>query len=648
MDYSAIISENKKRIDVLFAPYNPLTGKGSNIDRFEMLLLDDKKIYLPMTMQDIEGIKQVMECKSLQAYCKDNKHALNDVLSYINGERLIYDYEYYAVTQQKVLDKESKKYVPFKLNSPQRKLNKVIQYKIDNEEPVYIKILKARQWGGSTYTQYKFAHVQDKIKENWNSIIVGHVEKQSRYLRAIYKRALKYNTARKLTYSSFEGSKNNIVVDQLGCIISVGSMQKPDSARCEDNCMAHLTELGFWKTTEGNTPEDLLQSVVNSIDPVPYSMFILESTAKGVGNFWHDMWIKDNAYARVFVSWFEIEKNFVTIKGEIITFIDSMDDYEWFLWNQGATLEGINWYRGRLSQMNGDKWRMQAENPTTEREAFQSTGRRVFNPNQIELLRKQAIPPRFIGKLEAEALSGANCLKNIKFMPYDNGEFFIWNLPQAGYSNRYLVVVDPNKGISEFADYGVITVFDREDLLKGGSIKVVARWRGRIDQDLLAWTAAQIAEFYCHALLVIENNAITKVKVEDDESQSHFLTVLNTIVNYYSNLYTYQDLEKVKEGDPVKYGFNMNQSTKQACVDKLRANVRESTFSDPDMRVYDEMDTFIISNAGKYEAQQKCHDDIIDTDGIGYLISDTMPPPVLKDGITNKRVRASVGIDFGN
>jgi hypothetical protein len=297
--------------------------------------------------------------------------------------------------------------------------------------------------------------------------------------------------------------------------------------------------------------------------------------------------------------------------------------------------------------MSGDKWRMQSENPTNEREAFQSTGRRVFNPNHVELLRHNAVEPRYKGKLEGDTLKEKGCLNNLKFTQYDTGELFIWELPQKGYSNRYLTIVDPNRGVSEAADYGVITVIDRLDLLKGGHEKVVARWRGKIDQDLLAWIAAQIAEFYNHSLLVIENNAMRRTKVVDDENQSHFLTVLNTIVDYYDNLYTYQDLSNVKEGIPVKYGFIMNHSTKEACVDKLREKVREGTFNDPDIRVYDEMDTFIISNNGKYEAQQKCHDDIVDTDGIGYLISETMPPPKLIDvQSAHKKVRANVGISF--
>jgi hypothetical protein len=57
-------------------------------------------------------------------------------------------------------------------------------------------------------------------------------------------------------------------------------MQKPDTIRSSDNCILHATELGSWKGTEMTKPEDLLQTLTNSIDPLPFTMIALESTAK--------------------------------------------------------------------------------------------------------------------------------------------------------------------------------------------------------------------------------------------------------------------------------------------------------------------------------------------------------------------------------
>jgi len=646
MNYDKIIKENEEKINILFAPYNPITGEGSLVPRFELKVTNDLTIFLPNNMLKLPLIKKIIEYGGIGKFCFYEKINKDSVFDAICAIREKYDFEYYAFTQQKCLDKKTKKYVPFKLNYIQRKTHAMVQDKLDRGEPVRLKVLKARQGGISTYTQHLFAWVQAKRHKNWNSIIIGHVEKQARYLRALYKRALKYNETETFTFNSFEGSTNNLLVNELGCIVSVGSMQKPDSVRGEDNAMAHFTELGLWRTTLGNAPEDVLQSATESIEPIADTMIVLESTAKGMGNFWHDIWREENAYTPVFLAWFEMEKNFMGIDN-VQEFIDSMNENEWFLWHSGATLQGINWYRNKLKTLNGDLWRMRSENPTNEREAFQNTGRRVFNPLHVDILRKQCIIPKWRGKLEGDALNGKKCLDNIRFINDFNGELYIWEMPIKGWKNGYVVIVDPNKGVSEKADYGVITVLKRINMIKGGCLEEVARWRGRIDQDLLAWIAAQVSEFYNHSLLVIENNAMFKRKSVDDENQTHFFTVLNTIVDSYTNLYTYQDLEKIKEDEPIKWGFITNSSTKTAFVDALRTVIRDGTIIIRDIRACDELDSFMLDNNGKYNAQDKCHDDILDTLGIGLLVSEEMPMPVFLADAPTRRAKANISLDLG-
>jgi hypothetical protein len=73
-------------------------------------------------------------------------------------------------------------------------------------------------------------------------------------------------------------------------------------------------------------------------------------------------------------------------------------------------------------------------------------------------------------------------------------------------SDRYITIFDPQKGLSEKADWGVITVIDRYWMMFGGKPEIVAEWRGRIDKDIAIWVAAQIAAFYNNSLLVVESN----------------------------------------------------------------------------------------------------------------------------------------------
>ena len=108
--------------------------------------------------------------------------------------------------------------------------------------------------------------------------------------------------------------------------------------------------------------DDFLIKFISSYQS-SYSLFIMESTAKGVGNYFHSTWLKskrgENNMKPVFVSWYEIElyqKSFKT-ENEKIKFFESLNSYEKTLWRKGATLEGIHWYREKFTEFGEDLWR---------------------------------------------------------------------------------------------------------------------------------------------------------------------------------------------------------------------------------------------------------------------------------------------------
>jgi hypothetical protein len=134
------------------------------------------------------------------------------------------------------------------------------------------------------------------------------------------------------------------------------------------------------------------------------------------------------------------------------------------------------------------------------------------------------------------------------------------------------------------------------------------------DQDLVAWKAAQIARWYNNALLVVESNSLDK----DAETEgTHFLTILDEIVNFYSNIYARTDPEKVRQGLPIKYGFQTTLSTKPMVIDILNAALRDDAYIERDIRAADEMDTYEIKPNGTMGAVDSCHDDIVMATAIG-------------------------------
>jgi len=649
-DINKILEEDVVRTNTLFEFYDPIAGIGSKIDRFEYKISSECVVLLPDWMIEDELFGLFNSYESLEVYSKETNTPLEANVLILNEIREKYDFEYYSATKLIMQDKKSKKELPFVLNRPQRRYysqlhNKFIKYR----KPIRAKLVKTRQWGGSTVTEAVAFWIQDKWRnERWHMAIVGDVESQAKNVFGYYRRfAKRYRGSKEFTIKQFERTKN-LTVRENEVIISIGSMQKPDTIRSSDNCILHATELGSWKGTEMTKPEDLLQTLTSSIDYEPFTMIALESTAKGIGNFWYRLWMENNSYEPIFVGWHEVEKNYIDIQNKE-EFVLTLNKYEEYLWSQGATLGGINWHRNALSEMNGDLWRMQSENPTTAREAFQSTGNKAFSPLFIEKRKEQfKREPIAKGKLFSDAVKGELSCENLRFEELSAGEFTIWDYPdiKKNINHRYVVIVDIG-GRTQKADYSVITVIDRMPLLSGGLKKVVFRARYHIDPDVLAWDAVRVATWYDNALLVIENNSLRRNK---EENENYFTTVLNEIENVYNNLYTYEDASKVREGVPVKWGWHTNRATKPLAVSKINASLVNDAecLDDPDYRYYDELEGYEIDTSGSYNAVDGMHDDILMTVGIGLAVSEKMPLPYEILPSSKSKATAKISIDLGD
>jgi len=438
----------------------------------------------------------------------------------------------------------------------------------------------------------------------------------------------KYGT---ITLTNFESSAKNKQIQETGAVISIGSMQRPESLRYSHLKIAHLSEVGLWKKTQGKSPQDLIQAVKSSIPLLPLTLVVEESTAKGVGNYFHRAYKRakngESGYDLVFVAWFDIERNRIplskTSKNRKVNeqaFIKTISPYEWWLWSLGATLEGIKWYRTyKQTELFGDEWAMKSENPSTADEAFQSTGRRVFAPKTILKAREQCIDPVAKGTLFSDAETGKEALKNVTFEESKSGELWIWQYPDNTITvkNRYLVVLDIG-GKSKDADWSIFRVIDKYWILEGGVPETVATLKIHIDQDLLAWLGVKLCVFYQNAEFVVENNSLKK---EQDTEGDGFLTILNEISEVYDNLYLDQKRDVSRQGVPVKYGFHTNSMTKPLVINTLKAAIRDGGYIERDERTLDECDEFEHKPDGTMGAVDGAHDDFVMSTAIGVHIA---------------------------
>jgi hypothetical protein len=391
-----------------------------------------------------------------------------------------------------------------------------------------------------------------------------------------------------------------------------------------------MSEVGLMKKTEGKSPEDLAQTLRAALANVPYSSFIMESTAKGVGNFFHREWQNacktDTSYRAIFVAWFEIDlyqKPLEELSEPIDQWFSKWTDYHWYLWNMGATLEGIHWYFSFKADENYDDWRMQSEYPSDPNEAFQSTGQRVFAPKYVKQMRTLCTDPILVGDIFGDEKKFTNL--EIKESPH--GPLWVWKMPEkSDYKNRYCAYLDIG-GTTDQADWSVLTVMDRYWMKDGGVPEVVCTYRIHLDQDLVVWKAAQICWLYDTALLAVETNSLnTREEVTEGH---HFYTVLDEIGDYYPNLFSRLPPEQILGRPPRIYGFHMNVKSKGNLVDNYRSLLRNIGYVEYDERALDEADVYEVKQNGSMGAVEGNHDDILITRmGAGWLATSYMDPIV--------------------
>lgn len=645
----SIIEENKKHVSALFSEYDPMTGVGSPIERVRMTLTKDGRyILIPKYIATASAFSEMLSFPSLEDYI-DAKHLRkDDVYDVITRLRIKYDFEYWAATCATIFDKTSGQEVKFKLRKAQRKLLKVLVETAFALKPIRVILVKARQWGGSTLIQLFCAWIQLFHRKNWNSVIATHIEEAARNIRGMYTLVAERHPKDILDirFRAFEGSSKNKQIVDRGCVIYIGSMERPNSLHSGNYKLVHCSEVGYWKETTQRKPSDFVNAFEGSVPLEPFTLVALESTAKGTGNFFHTTWLNaikgENAYTPVFVAWWEIDMYTMPFDSyeDMKLFVESMNSYELYMFSLGATLEGLHWYREKRKSFDND-WDMQEQFPSTADEAFVTSGRKAHHPLHIKQMEAFAKKPSFIGEMFADAPSGEEAINNsLQFKELAKGDFWVWKKPdyERLYEHRYVVSLDIG-GSAAKADWSVIRVLDRLPMINGGVPEFVATYRFHMDQDLTAWRAVQVAKWYCDALLVVEANVLNTFQTEGNFTS----TVLDIIAHVYPNLYYRDDPEKIKEGVPTKYGFWTGRN-KSEIVSIMTKGLREMGFIERDQRMLDECGWYELKQDGSYGAIDGQHDDIYMSSGINLWVSEKLPMPTPIATMEEFMARQSVSI----
>lgn len=605
MEYSAeIAAENARRMAKLRSPYFPLTGEGCGGDRVAVDRAG-KVLYLPAAVVDDIGYDPAMSDQAL------------DML------RFRHDFEYWAARCTRIHDKYTRRNVPFVLNRPQRRVVAELEKMCLRNEPMRLIVLKARQWGCSTLIAAYMLWIQMVHRHNWNSVICAHTRDTSLTIRLTTETLLAsypgefLGDDERACLKPLAGMSGTRHIPGRGAAVTVASSFGTNSVRGMDVTMAHLTEVAFWRQGRATGPEDTMRAVTSGITQEPYTMIVLESTAHGENNYFHNEWkrtVEGKSDKRgVFVAWFENEA-YVREVIDPEALAAGMDGYEEWLWReQGCTLEQICWYRARRREY-GDRRHLQSEYPSTAEEAFTEAVNGVFPTADVDNLRLDCREPEAVGEVVMKGRSAV-------MEECDGGGARIWARPRPGTRpNDYICTVDIG-GRTDDADYSVITVMDRHFDHRGiRHPEVVASWRGHTDMDILARKAVALARMYSNALLVIESNSL-----ESDAAEAGPY-ILKTIGRSYPNMYRRLARDSMGDADS-RPGFHTNRRTKGAMISNLVARVRDGEYIERDERVITEYLNYRRLPGTGYGAREGCHDDMLMTRAMALLVDIDAPQP---------------------
>jgi hypothetical protein len=426
--------------------------------------------------------------------------------------RLRDDYEFYPEKALRIVNAQGVEQ-PFHLKRPQRRMARALMAQRDRGEPQRAIILKARKVGFSTQAQGLVIQRASQIEHHHAQIVAqdsttaGDIHRIGRFMWA----HLPHDVRPELQ-SERNGLKPYLMFGNpsalarraghlgLNSRIDMASAKEVDTGRGLTLRTLHLSEVAFWpvaSTRAGRGSKKL--ALLNAVPDDAETLVLMESTANGLNHF-RDDW--DNAvqglsgFVPIFTPWFEEPGYRRAFTGP----------------GDREALES--------SMTEGDVEKFHQEYPSTDDEAFLSTGRKVFAAVHVRRVLEQA---REAAQPELGALAG----KREKVVRAPRGVTI--EVPQAAVwtpgrrleggvrpswriyrhprqkdgtpdGRAYIVACDPMSGEDndgELANHA-ITVIDHR------SLELVAEYESQADPDQVALELLLAAIYWNRALVSVE------------------------------------------------------------------------------------------------------------------------------------------------
>lgn len=352
-------------------------------------------------------------------------------------------------------------------------------------------------------------------------------------------------------------------------IVVAGASETSAAKVGRSGTVTHLmcTETAFWEYAEDTT-----NALFECVPGERYgSVIVSESTANGAQGLFHQQCVAaskpggSSAYTRHFFNWYdEAEYQLALDPGETV---EPRGEREIALSKRGVTPQQLKWYRQKVAD-KGQSLTDQ-EYPSDPETCFLVSGRGFFDQT-----------------VTARLLDGAR--EPIERRSRDR--IAIWKRPVAG--RKYLIAADTSEGGGGDSSGAVVRDFETNELC--------AVLLGQFTPWQLAEALAELGTEYNEALVAVERN-------------NHGHSVLQALERE-------RKYERIFRGPDFKAGWLTSSSTRPMMLDALEDAHRSGGWSSCCRSTLAQMRTFIVTDAGRAQAANGEHDDMVIAEAIWWAV----------------------------
>lgn len=503
--------------------------------------------------------------------------------------------------------------ITLKPNHIQKILVGRVLEKLDSGEPIRFIILKARQQGVSTIVE-ALIYWWTTTHKGQQSKIIAHNTDTSEYLYsmfrtfydnslAVFQPTTKYNTRNDLTFDNESDSKKG-----LKSQIDTATAENSGTGRGQTVQWLHASEVALWPKGQ-----EIVAGLMQAVPLMSNTAIYLESTANGIGDYFHTTWQAakrgESIFEPLFFPWNIHEEYFITPPRHFRLNIEEKKLKKQHNLNNGQ----IYWRRKKLLEFVGDEKRFYQEYPLTDTEAFLASGTPRFNVQKLAEMEAKCYDPQSYEILETK--NPITKLPEIKPKITEGAPLKVWFTPQIGH--EYVIGADVAEGIGE--DYSVATVMDK------ATHQTVARFRGDMEPSDFGEYLSLLGKWYNHALIGAEIN-------------NHGLTTVQRLRDVgYDNIYRREvGIDERYEEYTSKLGWRTDVRTKPLMIDGLSEAISADQIIDYDKIFIRECMTYIRDPRGRTNAQEGQHDDTVISTAIALQLFEWNPIAQLKMTIKSK------------